>query len=119
MFIPTTTTISAEDTAKLFFHHVVAHYGLPRQVITDRDVRWSSTFWEQLCILMGIKRALTTAHHPQADGQSEILNQSLDISLRAYVSISRDDWSRHLDPLMLSYNSTPHTATGFAPAYLL
>ncbi len=119
MFIPTTTTISAEDTAKLFFHHVVAHYGLPRQVITDRDVRWSSTFWEQLCILMGIKRALTTAHHPQADGQSEILNQSLEISLRAYVSVSRDDWSRHLDPLMLSYNSTPHTATGFAPAYLL
>ncbi len=119
MFIPTTTTITAEDTAKLFFHHVVAHYGLPRQVITDRDVRWSSTFWEQLCVLMGIKRALTTAHHPQADGQSEILNQSLEISLRAYVSISRDDWSRHLDPLMLSYNSTPHTATGFAPAYLL
>ncbi len=119
MFIPTTTKITAEGTAQMFFHHVVAHYGLPRQVITDRDPRWSAEFWEQLCKHMGMRRALTTSHHPQADGQSEILNQTLEISLRAYVSAARDDWSSHLDALMLSYNSTPHTATGFAPAYLL
>lgn len=119
MFIPTTTKITAEETAKLFFHHVVSHYGLPQQVITDRDSRWSGTFWGELCELMGIRRALTTAHHPQSDGQSEILNQTLEIALRAYVSAARDDWSEHLDPLMLSYNSTLHTATGFAPAYLL
>ncbi|KAJ3007678.1 hypothetical protein NUW54_g3453 [Trametes sanguinea] len=119
LFIPTTTTISAEETAKLFFHHVVAHYGLPRQVITDRDVRWSAGFWEQLCKNMDIRRALTTSHHPQADGQTEILNQSLEIALRAYVSPKRDDWSEHLDALMLSYNTTPHSATNYAPAYLL
>ena len=68
---------------------------------------------------MGMIRSLTTAYHPQADGQTEVLNQSLEISLRAYVSPSRNDWGNYLDALALSYNTTPHTATGFAPAYLL
>jgi hypothetical protein len=68
---------------------------------------------------MGMTRSLTTAYHPQADGQTEVLNQSLEISLRSYIGPSRDDWAKYLDALALSYNSTPHTATGFTPAYLL
>ena len=68
---------------------------------------------------MGMVRSLTTACHPQADGQTEVLNQSLEISLCAYVSPSRNDWARYLDALELSYNPTPHMATGFAPAHLL
>jgi hypothetical protein len=68
---------------------------------------------------MGMKHSLTTAYHPQADGQTEILNQTLEISLQAYIGPSRDNWSSHLNGLALAYNSTPHTATGFAPAYLL
>ena len=62
---------------------------------------------------------LTTAYHPQVDGQTKVLNQSLEISLQAYVGPSCDDWAKQLDPLSLSYNSSPHTATGFAPTYLL
>jgi hypothetical protein len=119
IFIPCKTTITEDETAALFFHHVVAHYGLPTQIITDRDVRWRNLFWGELCRLMNIKRALTTSHHPQADGQTEVLNQYLEIALRAYIGPSRDDWSHHLDGLMLSYNSTPHTSTGYSPAYLL
>ena len=68
---------------------------------------------------MGMRRALTTAYHPQPDGQTEIMNQSLEISLRAYIGPKRDNWVRSLNGLALSYNSTPHTATGFLPAYLL
>ena len=63
--------------------------------------------------------SLTTAYHPQADGQTNVLNQSLEISLRAYIGPSRNDWAKHLDALSLSYNSMPHTTTGFALAYLL
>ena len=66
-----------------------------------------------------MKRALTTVYHPQADGQMEIMNQTLEISLRAYVGPKRDNWVSSLDGLSLSYNSTTHTATGFALAYLL
>src|ERR1700683_4779011 len=68
---------------------------------------------------MGMTWSLTTAYHPQADGQTEVLNQSLEISLWAYIGPSCNDWAKHLDALSLSYNSTPHTATGFTPAYLL
>src|ERR1700683_4267338 len=68
---------------------------------------------------MGMTQSLATAYHPQADGQTKVLNQSLEISLQAYVGPSRNNWAKHLDALSLSYNSTPHTTTGFAPAYLL
>ena len=64
-------------------------------------------------------RSITTAYHPQADGQTEVLNQSLEISLHAYVGPSRNDWVNYFDTLALSYNTTPHTATRFAPVYLL
>ena len=88
-------------------------------MISDWDPRWSASLWEQLCELMSIRQALTTAHHPQSDGQTEILNQTLEISLCAYVSQTRDDWNTHLDALMLAYNTTSHSATGYAPSYLL
>ena len=68
---------------------------------------------------MGMVRSLTTAYHPQADGQTEALNQSLEISLCTYIGPSRNDWVNYLDALVLSYNTTPHMATQFAPAYLL
>ena len=119
MFIPCKTTINEQETAKLFFDHVVCEYGIPRQIITDRDTRWRGDFWKELCRLMGAERALTTAHHPQADGQSEVLNQGLEIALRAYVGPSRDDWAYWLPALSLSYNSTPHSSSGQTPAYLL
>jgi len=119
LFIPCSTKIGEVETAQLFFKHVIAHYGIPRQVITDRDSRWRNDFWGEICRLMGMKRALTTSYHPQADGQTEILNQTLEIALRAYVGPSRTDWVEHINGLMLAYNSTPHTATQFAPAHLL
>ena len=119
IFIPCSTKVTEEETARLFFKHVVAQYGLPQQVITDRDSRWRNDFWGEICRLMGTKRSLTTAYHPQADGQTEILNQTLEIALRAYIGPSRNDWEQHLNALSLAYNSSPHTATTFAPAYLL
>ena len=74
---------------------------------------------EEICHRMGMKRALTTAYYPQADGQTKIMNQTLKISLQAYIGPDRDDWVSSLDGLALSYNSMPHTATGFVPSYLL
>jgi hypothetical protein len=68
---------------------------------------------------MGMVRSPTTAYYPQADGQTEVMNQSLKISLHTYISLSRNNWVSYLDSLELSYNTTPHTSTGFAPAYLL
>ena len=119
LFIPTTTTVTERETAELFFKHVIKVFGIPSQVIADRDTRWRNDFWKDICELMGMRRSLTIAYHPQADGQTEIMNQTLEISLRAYVGPSRDDWTNHLEGLALAYNTMPHSSTGFAPAYLL
>lgn len=119
IFIPTTVNIAEVETARFFFHHVISQFGIPKQIITDQDTRWKGDFWLEICNHMGMKCALTTSYHPQADGQTEVMNQGLEIALHAYIGPSRNDWASHLGALALSYNSTPHTTTGFAPAYLL
>ena len=119
IFIPCTTKITDLETAQLFFKHVVCKYGIPLQVITDRDTRWQNTFWAEVCCLMGMKRALTTSYHPQADVQTENLNKTLEIALQAYIRPSRDDWVQYLEASAFSYNTTPHTSSGYAPAFLL
>ncbi|QRV93047.1 Retrovirus-related Pol polyprotein from transposon [Ceratobasidium sp. AG-Ba] len=118
-FIPCKKTINEVETALLFHDHIWSHYGLPRQIITDRDSRWTGSFWEHLTSLVGIKRSLTTAYHPQADGQSEIMNQTLEIALRSFVAPSLDNWDTILSGFTFAYNTTTHTSTGFTPAYLL
>ena len=119
IFIPCSTHLTEVDTARLVFDHVITKFGIPRQIITDRDPRWRGDFWKEVCRLLGTTRALTTAYHPQADGQTEVMNQILEIALRAYVGPSRDDWAALLPPLSLAYNSMPHTSTGFSPMFLL
>ena len=101
-FIPTNSTVDEEGTAQLFFKNIVTHYGLPRQVISDRDSRWTSSFWKELCKQMNIQRSLTTAYHPQADGQTEIMNQILETAIRSYVNPALDNWSNLLHPLAFS-----------------
>lgn len=118
-FIPCDTSIDAEGTARLVFEHIITRFGIPFHLVADRDPKWAGPFWEQICKSMGIKRALTTSYHPQADGQTEILNQTLETALRCYINPERDDWDEYLASFSIAYNSTPHLATGFAPAFLL
>jgi hypothetical protein len=119
LFILTATTVTEKETAQLFFRHVIKAFGIPSQVITRCNTWWQNDFWKDICELMGMRRSLTTTYHPQVDRQMEIMNQLLEISLCTYIGPSRDDWADHLEGLALAYNTTPHSSTGFAPAYLL
>jgi hypothetical protein len=74
IFIVTMTNITKVETAALFFKHVILKFSIPRQVISDRDTRWCGEFWKEICNKMGMTRSLTTAYHPQVDGQTEVLN---------------------------------------------
>ena len=118
-FIPCNVNLSEKQAAQLFFNHIVTHVGLPRQIISDRDTRWRNLFWKEVCESMGSRRALTTAYHPQADGQTEILNQTIEVAIRAFINSSRDNWSTLLPYLAFAYNNTPHSATKFTPSFLL
>ncbi|GIM11385.1 hypothetical protein Vretimale_14875, partial [Volvox reticuliferus] len=64
-FAPTTTNCTAEDVANLFTEHVWKHHGLPKTLITDRDVRFTSAFAKELCRLTGIQQLTSTAFHPK------------------------------------------------------
>ena len=63
---------------------------------------------------MGIQNKMSTAYHPQTDGQIERLNQTLEQYLRCYVNYEQNDWVQHLATAEFSYNSTKHTATGIS-----
>jgi len=118
-FIPCNVTLTEKKAAQLFFDKIVTHVGLPKQIISDRDTRWRNIFWKEVCEAMGSKRALTTAYHPQADSQTEILNQTIEVTIRAFINLNRDNWASLLPYLAFAYNNTPHTATKFTPSYLL
>jgi len=118
-FIPCNVTLTERKAAQLFFDKIVTHVGLPKQIISDCDMRWRNIFWKEVCEAMGSKRALTTAYHPQADGQTEILNQTIEVAVRAFINLNKDNWASLLPYLAFAYNNTPHTATKFTPSYLL
>jgi hypothetical protein len=117
-FIPCNTTLTEKKAAQLFFDKIVTHVGLPKQIISDHDTRWRNSFWKEVCESMGSRRALTTAYHLQVDGQTEILNQTIEVAIRAFINHSRGNWSSLLPYLAFAYNNTPHTMTKFTPSYL-
>ena len=114
-FIPTSTGINARDFARLFAKHIICRYGIPESIISDRDPRWTSDFWKGIAQEIKTRMLLSSSHHPQHDGQTEILNRMLETMLRAYVNDDRNDWAEWLHLLEFAYNSAVHSSTGTTP----
>lgn len=118
-FIPTTTGLDAEGFAGLFVKHVASKYGLPTSIISDRDPRWISDFWRAVARCLKTKLALSSSHHPQHDGQTEVVNKLLEVMMRAYTADKKDTWAEWLSLLEFSYNTTVHSSTSTTPYFLL
>ncbi|KAJ9511547.1 hypothetical protein QJQ45_003577 [Haematococcus lacustris] len=116
--IPTTATATAPDIAKLFFDHVFKHHGLPEAIVSDRDPKFTSDFWTSLFHLTGTRLLMSSAYHPQTDGQSERANRTVEDMLRPYLNHHKTDWDQHLAAVEVAYNSSTHVGTGFSPFYL-
>jgi hypothetical protein len=116
---PTHNNLSAEGFAKLFVDLVVNKYGLPERIIADRDKRWATAFWRSVIMQYGGEMVLSSSHHPQTDGQTEIVNATLEQMLRVYVAADRKSWSRWLGEAAFAYNSNVHSSTGHSPNFLL
>ena len=84
VFILAPNACPAEETAKLFFSNVVKHFGLPRDIVSDWDARFTGQFWVELFKLLGSKLKFSTTNHPQTDGQTERINVLLEEYLRHY-----------------------------------
>ena len=114
-FIPTKTTASAPDTAQLFFDHIFWLHGLPQVIVSDCNPKFTSHFWTSLFSLLGTKLAMSTAFHPQTDGQTERMNRTLEEMLQSYVSLQQNNWDMFLAPLEFAYNSSPSSSTHLSP----
>lgn len=119
LFIPTRDDTTAADFAELFFEHVECRFGTPRGIVTDRDSRITSDFWREVCEMKIIKRRLSTAYHPQTDGQSEALNRIVEDYLRAYTSEDQTVWAKLLPLAQFAYNNSRNHTTGMSPNRLL
>ena len=95
-FVPCMTTIDAQDLASLFIDNIFRLHGLPNSIISDRGPQFATDFWRYLCTCLGIATRLSTAFHPQTDGQTERINASMEEYLRAHVNYLQDDWVRYL-----------------------
>lgn len=118
-FMPCSGKINTMAMAKLFLETIIFRFRLPDHIIADRDARWTSSFWKSLAGYLKLHMALSSSHHPQHDGQTERMNQTMEIMLRAYIQSNRKDWSSWLPFLQHAYNSSMHLATGYSPYFLL
>ena len=117
-YVPTRTDVDAPSLARLFFDQVVRLHGVPESLVSDRDPRFTSLFWRALWQQLGTGLLMSTAFHPQTDGQTERQNRTLEETLRAYVGYHQDDWDQHLTAAELAYNTSLHASTGFSPFFL-
>src|SRR5437867_1506166 len=77
-FIPLPARVSAQDLARIFLREIWKLHGLPTDIVSDRDTKFTSKFWSALMDLLDVKQRLSTAFHPETDGQTERVNQSLE-----------------------------------------
>lgn len=118
-FIPTNTGLSTENFALLFIREVVRRFGVPEEIISDRDPRWTAGFWKEVAKGLKTKMSLSSSHHPQHDGQTERMNRTLETMLRAYVVTDKTSWAQWLPVLEFSYNSNVAGSTEESPFMLL
>ena len=114
-FLPIKETDEMETLAQLYFKEIVIRHGVPISIISDRDSRFTSRFWESLQKSLGTRLDMSTAYHPQTDGQSERTIQTLEDMLRACVIDFGKGWDRHLPLVEFSYNNSYHASIKAAP----
>ncbi|GJW94957.1 putative reverse transcriptase domain-containing protein [Tanacetum coccineum] len=109
-FLPMRETDSTEKLTRLYMKEIVARHGIPVSIISDRDSHFTSRVWQSLHKALGTQLNLSTAYHPQTDGQSERTIQTLEDMLRACVIDFGNGWDRHLPLVEFSYNNSYHTS---------
>ncbi|KAI3684730.1 hypothetical protein L6452_33955 [Arctium lappa] len=114
-FLPIKETYPLEKLAKLYVDEIVSRHGVPTSVVSDRDARFTSTFWRSLQRELGSQLRLSTSYHPQTDGQSERTIQTLEDMLRACVIDFKGSWETHLPLIEFSYNNSYHASIQVAP----
>ncbi|GJS58262.1 hypothetical protein Tco_0653046 [Tanacetum coccineum] len=114
-FLPMKETDSMEKLTRQYLKEVFSRHGVPVSIISDRDGRFTSQFWQSLQEALGTQLDMSIAYHPQTDGQSERTIQTLEDMLRACVIDFGKSWDKHLPLVEFSYNNSYHTSIKATP----
>ena len=114
-FLPIRETYSVEKLSRIYINEIVSRHGVPLSIISDRDGRFTSHFWKSLQKALGTQLDLSTAYHPQTDGQTERTIQTLEDMLRTCVIDFGGNWDSHLPLIEFSYNNSYHSSIKMAP----
>ncbi|KAI3809526.1 hypothetical protein L1987_25503 [Smallanthus sonchifolius] len=114
-FLAIKETDKMDKLTRIYLKEVVSRHGVPISIISDRDARFTSRFWQSLRKALGTRLDMSTAYHPQTDGQTERTIQTLEDMLRACVIDFGNTWESHLPLVEFSYNNSYHTSIKAAP----
>ena len=107
----------SDDLVKIFAREYWRLHGIPRDIISDRDSRFTSALWSHFLKYVGVKPRMSTAFHPQTDGQTERMNQFIEAYLRAFTNYEMTNWEDLLATAEFAYNNARSTATHTTPFY--
>ncbi|KAA8531351.1 hypothetical protein F0562_006060 [Nyssa sinensis] len=114
-FIPLSHLYTASTVVKAFMENIFKLHGIPQSIVSDRDGIFTSHFWKEIFHLSGTKLLMSSAYHPQTDGQTEVMNKCLEGYLRCFTSDRPKDWASWLALADWTYNTSEHYSTGFTP----
>lgn len=115
MFFPVSTTMTAGELAELIHNEVELRFGPPEGIVSDRGSVFTSKFWSKLCYISKVRLRLSTAFHPQTDGQTERINQTLEHYLRCFISNEQLTWPKLLKTAEFACNNAVNATTGCSP----
>jgi transposase InsO family protein len=119
LFLPVSKTITAAELAELFHNEVELRYGPPEGIVSDRGSVFTSKFWSRLCFISRVRLRLSTAFHPQTDGQTERMNQTLEHYLRCFIAGEQLAWPKLLRSAEFACNNAVNATTGASPYNML
>lgn len=114
-FAPCFKTCTATQAAMLFYQHVYRLHGMPAFMIHDRGTQFTSVFWKELFSLCQVDQRVSSAYHPESDGQTERVNRVLEDYLRHYIDEHQDNWVQYLPFAEFAYNNSVHESTQTTP----
>lgn len=114
-YVPARSNWDGVELAQAWIREVIRLHGAPRRIISDRGVLMNSKVWETFHRYLNAKRVLSSAYHPQTDGQTERQNQTLEQYLRIFCCLEQDDWSLWISIAEFAYNDSVHATTKTTP----
>jgi hypothetical protein len=114
-WMPCTKTIDAAEFAQLFLEAIIQLHGVPREIVSNRDMCFTSDFWAEVSKRLQTKLLMSMVFHPQTDGLSEISNKQVTRYLQAFTTHHQDQWDTMLPPAEYAYNTSMHSCTDRSP----